>query len=186
MSIDRFQTVKNARSGAVFVLLGGPWPNFSCPWSTKLALHLHCSIAALPTPIKVLSKWKLFELKMLDISDRFENRYFYLDIGRWFQSMALLNESMRPNFHWLEALFKENSLRMSGNIEWRHSFTSCLSSSWAVCLSIYVYVRTYVWVLELQAVLYNANVYKMSSSCDLYLPRSGRPHPKKYKPTCKH
>ena len=40
-----------------------------CPWATMSALHLNCSIAALPTPQKILSNWELVEL-MLDFSNR--------------------------------------------------------------------------------------------------------------------
>ena len=41
-------------------------PNFLCPWATTLALHLHCSTAALPTPKKALSHWKQLDLELLD------------------------------------------------------------------------------------------------------------------------
>ena len=45
-------------------------PNFPSPQATRLALRLDCSTAALTTPQKVLSIWKLVELKMLDFGDR--------------------------------------------------------------------------------------------------------------------
>ena len=45
-------------------------PNFPSPQANMLALRLDCSTAALATPQKVLSTWKLVELKMLDFSDR--------------------------------------------------------------------------------------------------------------------
>ena len=43
-------------------------PNLLSRWATVLALLLDCSTAALPTPQKVSSIWKLVELKMLDFS----------------------------------------------------------------------------------------------------------------------
>ena len=56
-----------------FFGLEGSWgqpqgPNFPSPWAAMLALRLDCSIAALPTPQKVLPIWRLVELKMLDFS----------------------------------------------------------------------------------------------------------------------
>ena len=43
-------------------------PNFPSPQATILALRLDCSTAA-PTTQKVLSTWRLVELKMLDFRD---------------------------------------------------------------------------------------------------------------------
>ena len=45
-------------------------PNFPTPRAAKLGLRLDCSTAVLTTPQKVLSIWRLVELKMLDFSDR--------------------------------------------------------------------------------------------------------------------
>ena len=45
-------------------------PNFPSPQATMLALRLDCSRSALVTPQRVLSFWRLVELKMLDVSDR--------------------------------------------------------------------------------------------------------------------
>lgn len=56
-----------------FMLAGfqGPptafWQNFLCPKVSKLVFYLSCFIAALNTPLKVLSNFKL--VKMLDCSD---------------------------------------------------------------------------------------------------------------------
>ena len=47
--------------------------NFPSPQATMLALRLDCSTAALTTPQKALSIWRLIELKMLDFSDRSRN-----------------------------------------------------------------------------------------------------------------
>ena len=44
-------------------------PNYPCPSATLSALHLHFSTLALRTPQKVLSNWKLAELKTLNFSD---------------------------------------------------------------------------------------------------------------------
>ena len=57
-----------------FFGLEGSWgqpqgPNFPSPGATMLTLRLDCSTAALTTPQKDLSFWKLVELKMLDFSD---------------------------------------------------------------------------------------------------------------------
>ena len=41
-------------------------PIFPSPWAATLALRLDCSTASLTTPERVLSHWKLVELKMLD------------------------------------------------------------------------------------------------------------------------
>ena len=59
----------------IFFGLEGSWgqpqgPNFPSPWATMLALRLDCSTTALTTPQKVLSLWRLIELKKLDFSDR--------------------------------------------------------------------------------------------------------------------
>ena len=43
--------------------------NFPSPWPAMLALHHDCSTASFPTLQKVLSNWKLVELKMLVFSD---------------------------------------------------------------------------------------------------------------------
>ena len=56
-------------------VLEGYWgqpqvPNFPSPRATMLALRQDCSTAALTTPQKVLSIYRLVELKMLDFSDR--------------------------------------------------------------------------------------------------------------------
>ena len=45
-------------------------PYFPYHWAPMLALCLDWSTAALPTPQKVLSNWKLFKLKILDFSYR--------------------------------------------------------------------------------------------------------------------
>ena len=48
--------------------LGAKFP--VSPWATMLALRLDCPTASLTTPQKVLSIWRLAELKLLDFSDR--------------------------------------------------------------------------------------------------------------------
>ena len=70
---------KNAKDRlfGIFLFFGleGFWgqpqgPNFPSPWAIMLVLRLDCPTAALTTPQKVLSLWRLVELKMLDFSDR--------------------------------------------------------------------------------------------------------------------
>ena len=108
--IDRTRTgISILRSAVDLFIFGleGPWgqpqgPNFPSPWATMLALRLDCSTAALTIPQKVLSLWRLVELKMLDFSDHTRTGISILTSAadcRWPLTFLILWEMWIPSIH---------------------------------------------------------------------------------------